>query len=174
MSEAQQQELKDLGWCIVELMGHRRLGAIVKEESIFGVVMCRCEIPVPVPDGEPVTPRRKRSPEAWRIGSAEVHDAVLRRISALRLAAPPVSRFELPPAPQAQAPAMDAADFEAALLKISDPETGEEDLHAATDALRVAIGLIPPRRPDLDDDDDDPPYDDGEPDFTADPLDEEF
>lgn len=38
------------GWAIVELMGHRRLGANVSERSIAGVVFLRLDIPWRDPD----------------------------------------------------------------------------------------------------------------------------
>ena len=36
-------------WCIVELMGHRRLAGWVTEQNVFGVTLMRIDIP-----GEPV------------------------------------------------------------------------------------------------------------------------
>lgn len=33
------------GWAVLELMGHRRLGGYVTEATIFGVAMCRIDIP---------------------------------------------------------------------------------------------------------------------------------
>lgn len=32
-------------WCILELMGHRKLGGLVSEENRFGKVMCRIDVP---------------------------------------------------------------------------------------------------------------------------------
>lgn len=40
-------------WCILELMGHRKLAGLVSEENRFGTVMCRIDIPGP--DGKTVT-----------------------------------------------------------------------------------------------------------------------
>jgi hypothetical protein len=42
---SEQKELKELGWCIVELMGHRRLAGEVREESLFGSAMLRLDVP---------------------------------------------------------------------------------------------------------------------------------
>jgi hypothetical protein len=42
---ADDQELKDLGWTILELMGHRRLGGLVREDTLAGAKVLRVEIP---------------------------------------------------------------------------------------------------------------------------------
>lgn len=34
-------------WCILELMGHRRLAGLVSEETRFGTSLCRIDIPGP-------------------------------------------------------------------------------------------------------------------------------
>jgi hypothetical protein len=77
------------------------------------------------------------------------------------------SRLRGPPAPSPNDDLKQAAHEAAELL--ADPEAGEVERLNAADALRRAAGLPAERE-----DDDDEPYDDGEPDFTADPLDEEF
>ncbi len=33
------------GWAILELMGHRRLGGMVREVELFGSKMCRIDVP---------------------------------------------------------------------------------------------------------------------------------
>ena len=33
------------GWCILELMGHRRLGGYCRSEIVFGTPLCRIDIP---------------------------------------------------------------------------------------------------------------------------------
>jgi hypothetical protein len=38
-------EHADLGWCILELMGHRRLGGFVTEEEIGGTSFLRIDVP---------------------------------------------------------------------------------------------------------------------------------
>lgn len=45
MSEAEDRELKDLGWCRVEVMGHRTIIGKVREEALFGSVMLRIDVP---------------------------------------------------------------------------------------------------------------------------------
>lgn len=52
MTEAKtEQQFKQ--WAILELMGHRKLAGLVSEESRFGTVMCRIDIPGP--EGKSVT-----------------------------------------------------------------------------------------------------------------------
>ena len=38
-------EHAELGWCIVELMGHRRLGGVVTEQEIGGTSFLRIDVP---------------------------------------------------------------------------------------------------------------------------------
>lgn len=98
-----QQELQDLGWCIVELMGHSKLGAKVREAALFGVVLLRADIPVQVPEGEP---------EKWMTqfcGGGAIFRLTptteeLARAIAYRYTQPPVSRYELMPARENLAP----------------------------------------------------------------------
>jgi len=40
------EESAVLGWCILELMGHRRLGGNVSEVTIAGVAMLRIDVPL--------------------------------------------------------------------------------------------------------------------------------
>jgi hypothetical protein len=35
------------GWCIIELMGHRKLGGLLSEEEVAGAKMLRIDIPHP-------------------------------------------------------------------------------------------------------------------------------
>lgn len=88
-----EQEAQDdaLGWCIVELMGHRRLAGRVSEQEVAGAAMLRLDIP-----GDPpiycITPTT---------------EDIVRRLAA-RQRPTPVSRYELDPAeppPFASAPA---------------------------------------------------------------------
>lgn len=44
MTNEQTAELKDLGWCILELMGHRRLAGQLREELVGGSVMLRIDV----------------------------------------------------------------------------------------------------------------------------------
>lgn len=46
--KAKAAETKDEGfrqWCVLELMGHRKLAGLVSEETRFGTVMCRIDVP---------------------------------------------------------------------------------------------------------------------------------
>lgn len=88
-------------WCIVELMGHRRLAGRVTEETIFGQAMCRIDIP-----GE--------TPVTQYYGGGAVYcltpttEAIVRHL-APQLVVAPASRWELP-APPAQHPGDDDED----------------------------------------------------------------
>jgi hypothetical protein len=112
-----QKELQDLGWCIVEIMGHRKFGAKVQEAALFGVVLLRAEIPVQVEDGQP---------EQWMTqlyGGSSIFcltpatEEVARAV-AYRFTQPPVSRYELPPATVAR-PIVEREDY--------DPDPEPED-----------------------------------------------
>ncbi len=48
MAEASERE-PFKGWAVLELMGHRRLGGFVSEEQLFGVVLCRIDVPATPP-----------------------------------------------------------------------------------------------------------------------------
>lgn len=134
MSTPQQQELQDLSWCIVELMGHRKLGGKVREVALAGTVLLRADVPVLVAEGEP---------EKWMTqfyGGSSIYCLTptteeLARAVAYRFTQPPVSRYELPPV-TVRRDAQEQEDHDGA-----DPDAWEED---------------------------------DEPDFTADPLEEEF
>ncbi len=43
MSETEKKPFAS--WAILELMGHRRLGGYVTDESMFGTAMCRIDVP---------------------------------------------------------------------------------------------------------------------------------
>jgi hypothetical protein len=49
--EPDSSERRDLGWCVVELLGHRRLGARVATEEIAGFNYLRLDIPDPKQGG---------------------------------------------------------------------------------------------------------------------------
>lgn len=51
MSDTQRE---DIGWCVVEMNGHRRTGAYVTEQEIAGAGFLRLEIPA-TPGHGPVT-----------------------------------------------------------------------------------------------------------------------
>lgn len=42
---------RDLGWCILELMGHRRLGGVVTETTLAGKRVLRIDVPAASGDG---------------------------------------------------------------------------------------------------------------------------
>jgi hypothetical protein len=70
-------------WAILELMGHRKLAGLVSEESRFGTVMCR--IDVPGPDGKSVTQCYAVTPVTEQVA----------RAFAAKSSPAPVQRWEL-------------------------------------------------------------------------------
>ena len=78
-------------WCILELMGHRRLGGLVTEAEIGGIPFLRIDIP-----SEP--------PVTQFYGKAAVYamtpttEELARKVGSNFHG--PVSRYELPPAPE--------------------------------------------------------------------------
>lgn len=88
------------GWAIVELMGHRRLGGLVREVTLFGITMLRIDVPNADPAKGSVTQFYAAS--ALYAVTPTSEDAA--RLVA-KLAQPtPVQQWELPQLP---APASD-------------------------------------------------------------------
>jgi hypothetical protein len=85
------EDKQELGWTVVELMGHRRLGAFVTEQEVAGQGFLRLEIPGD--EGEP--------PATQFVSPASVYcltpttEAMARAVAARNRPAP-VSRWELP------------------------------------------------------------------------------
>lgn len=95
------------GWCILELLGHRRLSGFVTEEERFGTKLIR--IDVPGPDGTTAT---QYYSSAALYAMTPTTEEIARAV-ALRNQPAPVSRYELP-APKAQAEPAEWSDGEVA------------------------------------------------------------
>jgi hypothetical protein len=89
---ADDQELKDLGWTILELMGHRRLGGLVREDTLAGAKVLRVEIP----DGDGFTTQFYGGGALYCVTPTTEE---LARAVAARNRPAPVHRWELPAAP---------------------------------------------------------------------------
>ncbi len=89
------------GWAVCELMGHRRLGGMVSEQTIAGKAFLRVDVP---DDGEGFMATQFYSPDAvyclTPCGEAEA------RAVARANRPQPVQRWEMPtlPAPEARPP----------------------------------------------------------------------
>jgi hypothetical protein len=88
---ADDQELKDLGWTILELMGHRRLGGLVREDTLAGAKVLRVEIP----DGDGFTTQFYGGGALYCVTPTTEE---LARAVAARNRPAPVHRWELPAA----------------------------------------------------------------------------
>lgn len=42
------------GWCVLELLGHRRIGGYVRDVTLFGSRFCRVDIPKPAMNSVPL------------------------------------------------------------------------------------------------------------------------
>lgn len=82
------------GWCILELLGHRRLGGHVTEQEIAGASFLRIDIPG---DGDQIKATQFYPPSAVYCLTPTT-EAMARAAAAARWE-PPVQRWELP-APQ--------------------------------------------------------------------------
>lgn len=80
-------ETKDHGWCVIELMGHRRLTGRVSEEQIAGAAFLRLD----VPSDPPVT--QFYSPSAVYCITPTTEDVARKAMARPE----PVSRWELQP-----------------------------------------------------------------------------
>lgn len=93
------------GWCILELMGHRRLGGYVRQQEIAGAAMLRID----VPDGD------KSATQFYAAGAlyclTPTTEAIARAVAAANRPAP-VQRWELPPPREAATDEQDEDDFD--------------------------------------------------------------
>jgi len=87
----EERELQDLGWCIVEIFGHRKLGAQCREVPLAGGVMLRCDIP----GGEGVEPFTQFYGVSALFAISPCSEVAARAIAA-RYTQPPIQRYELP------------------------------------------------------------------------------
>lgn len=76
-------------WCIVELMGHRRLAGWVTEQNVFGATMMRIDIP-----GEPTVTQFYNSTAIYAVTPTTEQTA---KEVATRFRPEPVSPWELRP-----------------------------------------------------------------------------
>jgi hypothetical protein len=86
-----------LGWCIMELMGHRRLAGYVTEQEIAGSGFIRIDVPA---EGEEVAAVQFYAPASVYAITPTTED-VARKVAAQSRPAP-VSRWELPAAQAAE------------------------------------------------------------------------
>lgn len=89
------------GWAIVELLGHRRLGGFVREETLFGVAMVRIDIPsardslgVPLSGNGETIATQYYSPSALYALTPASEEAA--RIAAAHAQPAPVKSWEIP------------------------------------------------------------------------------
>lgn len=91
MSAEAERDLQDLGWCIVEIFGHRKFGAQVREVPFAGGALARCDIP-----GSDAAPGLTQFYGSSAIFCISPCSEVAARAVAARYAQPPVQRYELP------------------------------------------------------------------------------
>lgn len=82
-----------LGWCILELMGHRRLAGYVTEQEIAGAGFLRIDVPA---DGDEVAAVQFYAPASVYAITPTTEE--LARKVAVSSRPAPVSRWELPAA----------------------------------------------------------------------------
>ncbi len=113
------------GWCILELMGHRRLGGYLTEQEIAGAAFIR--IDVPGEDSQPVASQFYAPGAVYCIMPTTEE---LARAVAIRNQPTPVQRWELP-APKEERRAdgwMSEADVEREYaLCMSETDDDDED-----------------------------------------------
>lgn len=81
-------------WCVVELLGHRRLGALVTEATIAGAPMLRLDVPA--------TPGNAAMTQYVAPGALYALTPTTKELAtalAARCRPEPVSRFEIAPMP---------------------------------------------------------------------------
>jgi hypothetical protein len=84
------------GWAILELMGHRKLGGYVREQNVAGAGFIRIDVPGKTGDASVAT--QFYAPGALYCLTPVAED-VARRFAAT-MQPEPVTRWELPPAPE--------------------------------------------------------------------------
>ena len=106
------KESEVLGWCILELMGHRKMAGYVQEAEIAGGKFLRIDVPGPKSEGIP--PHEEKAVATQYYSPASVYAITpttesLAREIAIRNQPAPVARWELPEAKTA--PATDEHDY---------------------------------------------------------------
>ncbi len=85
------------GYCILELMGHRRLAGYVREQTVGGASFLRLDVPGPTESSEVVATQFYSPSAVYCI--TPTTEAIARRLA--QASRPePVQRWELPPAPK--------------------------------------------------------------------------
>lgn len=85
-------------WCVLELMGHRRLGGLVTEQELAGTAFVRIDVPADDEGGKPST--QIYSPAAVYCITPTTEE--IARAVAKRNRPQPVQRWELAAPPSAQ------------------------------------------------------------------------
>lgn len=112
-------------WAIMEIMGHRRLGGFVSEESVAGAGLLRIDIPATIEPGDSsVTMTQYYAPSALYCLTPVSEE--IARAFAVNNRPVPVQRWELP-APQAEA-AIPLQDDEIEYDGEGDLDDDDEDL----------------------------------------------
>lgn len=86
---SEQDESGFAEWCIVELMGHRRLAGWVTEQNVFGATMMRIDIP-----GESMVTQLYNSAAIYAV--TPTTEPIAREVAA-RFRPEPVSPWEIQP-----------------------------------------------------------------------------
>jgi hypothetical protein len=117
------------GWCVLELMGHRKLGGLVSEATIGGGSFIRIDVP-----GAPGRPGATQfyAPAAV-YGITPTTEEIARRL-AVRFRPEPVSEWELPKLPSGPVVDVDPAH---------DDDEGDERLRDADDDADDDEGDLP-------------------------------
>jgi hypothetical protein len=98
---AEQSAPAPIGWAILELMGHRKLGGFVSEETLAGAAFVRIDVPGPErpddgdPFGEKTLATQFYSPAAVYCVTPTTEEVARALAAALQPA--PVARYELAP-----------------------------------------------------------------------------
>lgn len=88
---------QDIGWAVLELMGHRRLAGYVREVEVAGAGMVRIDVPAAdATEAGPWTATQFYSPSAVYCVTPTTRDIAVRAAQGNQPA--PVSRWELPAA----------------------------------------------------------------------------
>lgn len=117
------------GWCILELMGHRRLAGYVREQTVGGASFLRLDVPGPTPES-PATATQFYSPTAVYCITPTT-ETIARRLA--QTSRPePVQRWELPPAPKDRRFSSEAGELVDCEVDDDDRDETEEE-RAATD-----------------------------------------
>lgn len=97
-------EKQVIGWCVLELMGHRRLGGFVRPVEIAGAPFLRIDVPTPDTQDEsgPWSATQMYSPSA--VYCMTPTTMAMAKIAAASSEVAPVSRWELPPAKETAPP----------------------------------------------------------------------